>query len=171
MADEKEMISSSKDYGQYRGVMVWIAMSSMGILHVERIKGKLDAARYADLVCGDAMADIHALHGCDFVFQQDNASPHRADLTKNTFREREIACLHWPSLSPDLNPVENLWAEIVRKVYCDGKYYNSDEELWKGILSAVQTIPPSTCAGLISSMKGRLIKVLDYQGGYVQEKK
>jgi hypothetical protein len=71
----------SKDYGRYRGVMVWMAISSHGILHVERVRGKLDSDAYSQMVRGDATAKIHAAHGNEFVFQQDNAPPHRAAST------------------------------------------------------------------------------------------
>jgi transposase len=160
----------SKDYGQFHGVMVWVGMSAEGVLHVERMRGKVDAASYADMICGDALPHIHATHGTDFVFQQDNASPHRAQVTVETFREREIKVLEWPSLSPDLNPVENLWSQIVRRVYSDARHYSSDEELWLAVEKAAREIPPQSTRDLIDGMKKRLLKVLELDGRYIQDK-
>jgi hypothetical protein len=158
----------SRDYGRYKGVMVWLAISSAGILHVERVRGKLDAAGYADMVCGDACAHIHKAHGMDFTLQQDNAPPHRAQLTQATFEAAGIKTLPWPALSPDLNPVENVWAMIVRRLYADGRHYNSEDELWAAIQETVQLIPAEDIKKLVAGVPRRLTALLERKGEYAQ---
>jgi transposase len=158
----------SKDYGRYRGVMVWMAISSHGVLSVERVRGKLDGEAYSAMVRGDAAAKIHAAHGTAFVFQQDNAPPHRATSTVEELTDAGFTLLPWPALSPDLNPVENVWSLIVREVYADGKYYNDEDSLWVAIEEAARRMPQAKIAGLIGSMEKRLCDVLSFGGGYAQ---
>ncbi|RCN33830.1 hypothetical protein ANCCAN_20330 [Ancylostoma caninum] len=44
--------------------------------------------------------------------------------------------MQWKACSPDLNPIENLWAIVARKVYANGAQYNTVNDLKIAVLSA-----------------------------------
>jgi transposase len=50
------------------------------------------------------------------VFQQDGASCHTEKATRALFSDKSITVLHWPANSPDLNPIENIWAVLKQNV-------------------------------------------------------
>ena len=51
-----------------------------------------------------------------FIFMQDNASIHKELNVMSFFQDANINVLDWPPRSPDLNPIENIWAEMQRLV-------------------------------------------------------
>lgn len=75
----------------------------------------------------------------------------------------------WPALSPYLNPFENLWSILKKKIYSSGQRYMSKDDLWNGICDAKESIGTGEIQNLTKSVDGRLTELLPNKGSYVNE--
>lgn len=50
-------------------------------------------------------------------FQQDNAKIHVCKSTEAWLQARGISWIEWPAHSPDMNPIEHVWALMKRRQY------------------------------------------------------
>ena len=77
--------------------------------------------------------------------------------------------MDWPANSPDLNPIENFWAIIKRKIYANCQQYNSCDALWSEIKRACGSVTPDEVQKLIKSVDKRLVYVLQTGGTKVDK--
>jgi transposase len=127
-----------------RGIMVWGAIAASGAIVLVRIYGKLNSARYCEMLENGLFNESQEVLPQNFIFMQDNAPVHVSQETKSMLAEKNIEVLEWPPYSPDLNPIENVWGIISREVYKDQKSYRSEDELWEAVGKAWDNIPEET---------------------------
>jgi len=72
--------------------------------------------------------------------------------------------MNWPPLSSDLNPVENLWADMSRMIYRDGTHYNNIQDLHFAILVAWSSITSENLLKYVNGMQKRMIDVIKERG-------
>ncbi len=133
-------------------IMLWGCFSSKGTGQLHRIKGTMDGAMYHQGQGIEASQGIE--NGSWMVFQHDNDPKHTAKSTKEWLKKKHIKVLEWPSQSPDLNPIENLWRELkVRVAKRQPRNLNDLERICK---EEWDKIPPEMCANLVANYKKRL---------------
>ncbi|MBJ5570490.1 transposase [Salmonella enterica subsp. enterica serovar Typhimurium] len=92
-----------------RGVMVWGAIAMDSRSPLVRIRGTMTARRYvSDVLQPVALPYLQRLQNA--VFQQDNARPHTAIISRQALQGTPM--LPWPPMSPDLSPIEHVWDVI-----------------------------------------------------------
>ena len=99
-------------------VMVWLAVCSKGVSPLVIFGNEsVNHERYIQTVLPVALKYGNQTFGNDWIFQQDNATPHTHKLTQKWCKDNFPAFIdkdHWPPSSPDLNPLDYcIWDEFV----------------------------------------------------------
>ncbi|CAD7081779.1 unnamed protein product [Hermetia illucens] len=99
----------------------------------------------------------------NFKLYQDNDPKHKSFLCRSWALYNCAKVIDTPAYSPDLNPIENLWAHLKKRVA--RRSPKSKEQLKAFIQEEWENIPNEyDVKKLISSMKRRLQAVLDAKG-------
>lgn len=129
--------------------------------------GGVNAARYVTQVLQPVVAPFFA-GGHARVFQQDNARPHTAQHTQAFLQANNIPTMQWPAMSPDLNPMEQVWAYLKRRINALPRRPTTAHELRHAIQQQWNRIPPAFLQRLIASMRNRCNLVLNNAGGHTR---
>lgn len=113
-----ERLNFAREIVPYQGgtVMFW-----GGIMYGRRtplvlIERTMTGTIYAENIIEPIIQPLRTEFGENFIFQDDNARPHRTQRVRNMLREGNIERLDWPANSPDMNPIEHVWDHIARAI-------------------------------------------------------
>jgi transposase len=128
------------------------------------IDGNLDDITYTRLL-SENLHDSAEIMGLDnnFIFQQDNAGCHVSKYTMEFFKENEIDLLEWPAQSPDLNPIENIWSFMKKKLL--SQVFKNKSELINKLNEIWNNLPRELVKTLIDSIPRRCEAVIRANGG------
>lgn len=98
--------------------MVWGCITRNGVGPLVKIEGIMKKEQYLDILqknLPDAIRQTKIVEE-NVIFQQDGDPKHTAKIVKNWLNSQKFSTIKWPAQSPDLNPVENLWAYMKKKI-------------------------------------------------------
>ena len=146
-------------------VMVWAGFCWGGTTDIVFVDGRLNSVGYRQLLSDHLLPKANEIAGQNWIFQQDNAGIHTAKIIKSWFADNQMTVMVWPARSPDLNPIENLWGILLRRVYRDGRQFDTVEELRETIREEWSKIEADQLHNLINSMPNRVCQVIEKMGG------
>ncbi len=139
-------------------VTVWGCMSAAGTGELQFIEGTMNANMYCDI--------LKQRLGRRAVFQHDNYPKHTSKTTTALLKKLRVKVMDWPSMSPDLNPIEHLWGILKRKV--EERKFSNIHQLRDVVMEEWKRTPVATCEALVNSMLKRVKAVLVNNGGHTK---
>lgn len=161
----KEELFLSRRHSREGGIMVWGAISYYGTIELVFVSHKMTATTYKNIL-EEAFPKFNDFFGpIPWTYQHDNAPIHTARAVKQWINQQGVQLLDWPPYSPDLNPMENVWGWLARKVYEGGKQFETIESLKDAITEAWSSISLNYLESLYKSMPNRIFEVISKNGG------
>ncbi|GIY36809.1 transposable element Tc1 transposase [Caerostris darwini] len=102
----------------------------------------------------------------DVIFMHDRSPIHTSRNVINWIDNKQLQVLDWPAKSPDLNPIENVWAEMERLT--NNRHVSTKEELWELIENTFSELLQEYIEKLIKSMPNRIRKVIESRGNWTK---
>ena len=139
--------------------MVWRAFTSSGTLELQFTSLKMKSSDYITVLQCSLLPFLQDNREIPYIFQQDNARIHVSRETRSFLTSCSVETMDWPACSPDLNPIENIWGLLVRRVYANNRRFDTTYELKLAIISEWNSLDISLLKKLCDSMKKRLFGV------------
>ncbi len=144
-------------------IMLWGCFSAKGPGRLICVKERMNGAMYREILSENLLPSARALKmKRGWVFQHDNDPKHTARATKEWLRKKHFKVLEWPSQSPDLNPIENLWREL--KVCVAQRQPQNITALEEICMEEWAKIPATVCENLVKTYRKRLTSVIANKG-------
>lgn len=146
-------------------VTAWGGISSRGKTSLVFVEGTIDAHKYCEIL-EEHLLEFSTKFPDGWRFQQDNAPPHRAKVTREWLQAHNIEVLEWPVHSPDLNPIENFWWSIKNAVEGEEPRKEPHElEKWK---ETILKTWDSKGIDFVHTMRKRLQMCIDAKGEIIE---
>ncbi|KAL4500911.1 hypothetical protein ABPG72_020145 [Tetrahymena utriculariae] len=147
---------------------LWGGISVNGTISIEIFEDNLTAKKYLKILKKRLIPWKQKQKNMkNFNFYQDNDPKHRAKSTEKWLEENNINWIRdWPSYSPDLNPIENLWWQLKSQIQYET--LNDKQQLRKAIKKFWKSVNPEQCQTLINSWVKRCQQIIQQKGEKIQ---
>jgi transposase len=143
--------------------MLWGCFAAGGTGALHKIDGIMRKEHYVDMLKQHFNTSVRKLKlHRKWVFQMENDPKHNSKVVAKWLKDNKVKVLEWTSQSPDLNPIENLWAELKRRV-CARRPTNMTQ-LHQLCQEKWARIHPTYCGKLVEGYPKRLTQVKQFKG-------
>ena len=139
------------------------------ILRLFLFTGNLNAEKMCTIYQKYLLKSAEKLYGSDrrsWVLQEDNDPKHRSKLCRAWKDENNVTAMEWPAMSPDANPIENVWSYMKMKL--KGKPVYTVKQLSFQIKKIWRSLPKEYVENLVESMEKRCHAIISNGGDWTK---
>ncbi|GFX72735.1 transposable element Tc3 transposase [Trichonephila clavipes] len=143
---------------------IWggIILGSRTDLHVQSVT--MTCHIYRDVILEQHVRLFQGVMGAEFLFMDDNARPHHANIVDECLQSHDISRMDWPANSADLNPIEHVWDMLAQLIAAHQPPPTFLPDLRRALLDEWCNIPQDQLNNLILSMPRRCKTVIASSG-------
>uniref|UniRef100_A0A8C7TY10 Transposase Tc1-like domain-containing protein n=1 Tax=Oncorhynchus mykiss TaxID=8022 RepID=A0A8C7TY10_ONCMY len=143
-------------------ILLWGCFAAGGTGALHKIDGIMRQENYVDILKQHLKTSVRKLKlGCKGVFQMDNDPKHTFNVVAKWLKDNKVKVLEWPSQSPDLNPIANVWAELKKRVRA--RRPTKLTQLHQLYQKERAKIHPTYCGNLVEVYPKRLTQVKNFK--------
>jgi hypothetical protein len=144
-------------------VQCWGCFAANGMGEFQLFTDNLDGPLLKKILSQHLLSSANKLFGDNhWWYFQDNDPKHRSGVAKQWLFNQGIQCIDVPPYSGDLNPMENLWSDLNRRV--ESHFSQSVDELKHAIEIEWNNTSVLLLSKLVASMQKRCKAIVDNQG-------
>ncbi|KAG0907402.1 hypothetical protein G6F33_010608 [Rhizopus arrhizus] len=152
-------------------IMLWSAITYAGVGWMCKINVNMDKELYKEILEDELERTIeYGVNRLGFerhqvIFQHDNDPKHTSKVVKEYLQKQSYTVLQWPAQSPDLNPIENMWSLLKRRLNDYETAPKGMNELYERVTKVwCDLMKPEECQKVIESMPQRIHKCIQNKG-------
>ena len=140
--------------------MVWAAFCRHKKSELVILNGKERPGNYIGTLNNHILPFPDRFYKQNYIFNMIMLPSIHLKKNKKWLEEQKVDVLGSPALSPDLNPIENIWGILALRVYANGQQFTTRETSIEMLQKVWNEIEPEILVTLIESMKNRCKVVL-----------
>ena len=102
------------------------------------------------------------------MYVDDNARPHRSRAVTSYLQSEAVTSVPWPTMSPDLNPIEQIWDMLGRRIQAREPPVQKIRQLEVVLHREWQQLSQQDIRRLTGGMRRRVEAFIAARGGYTR---
>lgn len=140
-------------------------MSSMGPGELTEIGGRMNGKTYLQILQEVMLPTVRVAYPeGQIYFVHDNCAVHRSRMVKEWLSlQADITVIAWPAKSPDLNPIENMWGQMI--LNWDSSELKSKDNLQQEVIRTWELMRGRNMGwNMVTQMRSRLQQIILSEG-------